>query len=274
MAVEAPRPDKRRVMRVQDRRSRSGSRRRGTCSGSSAGTRRAIRTGWDIRHGAGSRPTAGHQNRSALNRNSACSKSWTSGSSSASIEQRREVGPPHHRGEDHPGDDREGEHAQRRREWRTGRIQRCAVAGATQAQQQGDRRGQGDQRRRDEHQQDVLDHVQREERRVVGLDAGASARTRGPASRRGTRPSGAAGRGGRMRRVDPADGHSHQTTDDEDGEGRERRSNVQPKSRLAALGGSVGTGPWAGAGPASASASASPTRDAPTGHARADQPSD
>ena len=41
------------------------------------------RPGWGIRHGAGSRPTAGHQNSSAVTRNRTCSRSWSHGFSSA-----------------------------------------------------------------------------------------------------------------------------------------------------------------------------------------------
>ena len=51
---------------------------------------------------------------------------------------------------------------------------------------------QGDQRRRDEGQQDVLDHVDREQRRVVAARSRTGARTRSRTARRGT-PASATG---------------------------------------------------------------------------------
>ena len=57
------------------------------------------------------------------------------------------------------------------REWRTGSIDRWRVAGR-EPQDQGHRPGQRDQRRRDQGQQHVLDHVDREQRRVVPVDPG------------------------------------------------------------------------------------------------------
>ena len=56
------------------------------------------------------------------------------------------------------------------REWRTGRIQRCAGLRPSDAQEQRDRRAEREQRRRDQRQQDVLDHVDAEQGRVVALD--------------------------------------------------------------------------------------------------------
>ena len=53
-----------------------------------------------------------------------------------------------------------------------------------------DRRGERDQRRRDQHQQDVLDHVDREQRRVVAVDPGQEGeRDRGQPGEERDRPA-------------------------------------------------------------------------------------
>ena len=163
-----------------------------------------IRAGWAIRHGAGSWATAGHQNRSAAPRNRACSRSWTSGSSSAASNSGEKwlahITPAK------TTQATTGKASTRMtREWRTGRIQRRRASGRRDAQEQRDRSGQGDERGGDQHQQDVLDHVDGEQRRVVALDAREQRERDGqhPQAERDRPP--ARDRVRRMRPVDPAD---------------------------------------------------------------------
>ena len=56
------------------------------------------------------------------------------------------------------------------REWSTGRIQRLRVSGELRLEEERDRAGEQEQRRRDEGEDQVLDHVDAEQRRVVALD--------------------------------------------------------------------------------------------------------
>ena len=123
-----------------------------------------------MRHGAGSRATAGHQKSSPAPRNSACSRSWISGSSSAASNS-GEKWLPHITAANTTQATTGKARTRMTRPWRTGRIQRRRVAGDADPQHQGDRRGQRDERRGDQRQQHVLDHVDREQGRVVAVDA-------------------------------------------------------------------------------------------------------
>ena len=87
----------------------------------------SARSGCGIRHGAGSRATAGHQNRSALPRNSRCSRSWTSGSSSAASNS-GEKWLPHITAAKITQATTGKARTRTTREWRTGRIQRPRVS--------------------------------------------------------------------------------------------------------------------------------------------------
>jgi hypothetical protein len=69
------------------------------------------RPGWGIRHGAGSRAMAGHQNSSAVRDEQDVLQVVQPGVLERRVEQRREVGAPHHPGEQQPGDDRVGQPA-------------------------------------------------------------------------------------------------------------------------------------------------------------------
>ena len=145
------------------------------------------------------------------------------------VEQRREMDRPHHRREHDPGRDRVAEEPH---DPRVEDRQDPAVARRRRAQPQdeGDRRGQRQQRRGDQHQQHVLDHVDREQRRVVAADPRQEGERQGQDARRGTRSSGGAGPGSpggprSTRRT----AHSHQTVT----AARPRvgsGSNVQPSS--------------------------------------------
>ena len=137
------------------------------------------------------------------------------------VEQRREVGRPHDGGEGDPGDDRERGHAHR--------PANAGPAGSSggacrsrQPKEQRDRRGQGEERGRHEGQQDVLDHVDREQRRVVALDAGQQReRDRGHAEPERHGPP--SGHGiARVRRVHPAHRPAPPHDGDEDAERRQR----------------------------------------------------
>ena len=151
-----------------------------------------------IRHGDGSGPTTGHQNRSAEPRNSACSRRWIHSFSSASVEQRREVARPHDDREQEPRDDREREEphdprVEHRQDPATAGLRRRrrsrSVIGPAYEQEQ----------RRHEGQQQVLDHVDREQRRVVALDPRVERDQDAPAPRASTTPSARAWH--RVRRV-------------------------------------------------------------------------
>ena len=144
------------------------------------------------------------------------------------------------------------------RECRTGRIQRRRVAGEATRRTRVIGADQGDERRGHHRQQQVLDHVHREQRRVVAVDAGqqgegergqAGGERHGPASRHGI---------GRMRGVrrdgPPTTTRRAATAMPSVGSG----SNVQPSSSVAADGGSAGTGPWAATDGRGSRASRSP----------------
>ena len=94
------------------------------------------------------------------------------------VEQRREVAGPHdgreQRSTTTTGNDRRRTTA----EWSTGRIQRRRDLGRRGLEEQGDRSREQQERRPDERQQQVLDHVHREQRRVVGGEPGVDARYR------------------------------------------------------------------------------------------------
>ena len=99
-------------------------------------------------------------------------------------------------------------------------------------QQLGHRRGQGEERRRDEHQQQVLDHVHREQRRVVALDARSGART-GPRAARHARDRRRRGTGWLgMRPVDAA-GRPRTTAAGRRAGSQASGSNDQPNAKLA-----------------------------------------
>ena len=71
----------------------------------------SARAGCDIRHGAGSSATAGHQNSRAVARNSSVLDVVDQRVLERRVEQRREVADPHDRGEEQPGHDRERQDA-------------------------------------------------------------------------------------------------------------------------------------------------------------------
>ncbi len=85
------------------------------------------------------------------------------------IEDRREVGAPHREGEQQPRHDRE-RHDPDRQRVEDRQDQPLARFRACESEQEGDRRAEREQRRRDQGQQDVLDHVEAEQCRVVALD--------------------------------------------------------------------------------------------------------
>ena len=126
-------------------------------------------------------------------------------------------------------------------------------------QEQRDRRAERDQRRRDEHQQQVLDHVDREERRVVALDArhqgerdGRSPPRNATVRRRGTGLR-------RMGRVDPPDQPSQPTRRRRRARGRRRLERPAEEQVRRASGGSAGAGPWAQRPEPASAAAARPT---------------
>ena len=138
-------------------------------------------------------------------RNSTCSRSWTSRVLERRVEQRREVGPPHDAGE---------ERARRRPGWRDARSD--AASGGPAGSSAGGRRGEATRRSSvigaaramsgaaTSDQQDVLDHVDREQRRVVALDPGQQReRDRGQPAEERDGPARAA-RGRRVGGVRPA----------------------------------------------------------------------
>ena len=118
--------------------------------------------------GRGRAPTTGHQNSSAAPRNRACSRTWISRVLERRVEQRARSGDPHDDREQQPRDDRVSTSTRTGREWRTGRIHRRRASGDDDAQQQRDRRARAAAAARRPWQQQVLDHVDREQRRVVG----------------------------------------------------------------------------------------------------------
>ena len=120
-----------------------------------------------------------------------------------------------------------------------------------------DRGAEHDQRRRDERQQQVLDHVDREQGRVVRVDARHEGNRDGAdPEEEADRPPPRHGIGG----VGPIDltDEPTQTTAAATSARKTAGSIVQPKSRFATDGGSAGTGPWAIATPDAASAASAP----------------
>ena len=190
-------------------------------------------------------PTAGHQNSSAVTRNRTCSRSWSHGFSSAASKS-GEKWVPHMTaanssqattGWDEPAD-------RPRVEDRQEAAPPDVGPGDAQERASPARR-QGDQRRRDEDQQEVLDHVDREQRRVVAGRSRTGARTRSRTARRGTPASATAARGwpgGPRSRAGPP--RASATAEPTSGS-RISGSNDQPNRMLATVGGSAGTGPWA-----------------------------
>ena len=137
------------------------------------------------------------------------------------VEQRREVDRPHHRREHDPRRDRVAEEPH---DPRMEDRQDPAVAGRRRAQPQdeGDRRGQRQQRRRDQHQQHVLDHVDREQRGVVAADPGQEGEGQGQdAGEERDRPA-ARDRVRRVDRVDPPDRPQPPDGHGDQAEGRQR----------------------------------------------------
>ncbi len=158
------------------------------------------------------------------------------------IEQRREMGRPHDPGEDQPRHDRVGEHPERPR--MEDREQPApADPRRRHAECQRDRRPQRDERRGDQREQDVLDHVDREEGGVVALDPGLERdRDRGQAAEEGDRPD-ARHPVRRMRGVDPADGDDPRERHDRQGQGDRRIERPAEDEGCASVGGSAGTNP-------------------------------
>ena len=137
------------------------------------------------------------------------------------VEQRREVTDPHRGREQEPGDDGEREEAQdagmehRQDPPLPGRWRRD-----TQHQRHGC--GQRDQRCGNQRQQDVLDHVDREQSRVVLVDPGqegegdrehAAGEGHASAAWHGVR---------RVQCIDPPDRPGPPREGDQDGQGRQR----------------------------------------------------
>ena len=123
---------------------------------------------------------------------------------------------------DQPGDDRVRQDAH---DPRVQERQQPAPArlGRTHPQEQRHRRRQGQQRRRDEDQQDVLDHVDREQGRVVAVDPRHQRERRSRPSRPGRTTSAGAARGfaGWAAFTRPT-AQNHQSSGDHDGQRRER----------------------------------------------------
>ena len=150
-----------------------------------------------------------------------CSRSWINGSSRDALKSGEKWRRPHHHREHHPGHDRVRQEPHDARVEERDEPATARLAGA-QAQDEGDRRGQCQERRGNEHQQDVLDHVDREEARVIALDARDQCeRQREHPGQEGDRsPS----RDGvvRVDRIDPADRPQPPDHGRPDGEGRDR----------------------------------------------------
>ncbi len=121
------------------------------------------------------------------------------------VEERREVGPPHDAREEEPGDERMAEESHDARV-EDGQDPFPPDLRRRDAQHQGDRRGENDGWRRKEDQDHVLDHVDREQGRVVALDARLERdRDRRESQQEEDRP--VPGHGARrVRGVDPPDG--------------------------------------------------------------------
>ena len=171
-----------------------------------------------------------------------CSRSWTSGSSRAASNSGEKWRRPHDDREDEPGDDRECAARRTTRECRTGRISVAPRLGEATRRSSVIGAAERDERRRDEHQQEVLDHVDREQGRVVAVDPDSSAKASAsmPAEERHGPPP--RHRVGGVGRVDPADGpeppDQARRTMPSVGSG----SNVQPRERGRDVGGSAGAG--------------------------------
>ena len=197
-------------------------------------------------HGDGSGPTTGHQNSSAAARNRACSSRWTHGFSRARSNSGEkwlahmtagEQRPTTTTGNDSRPDDPRVEHGQDPAPARLGRRR---------LEEQRDRPGEQQERRPDQRQQQVLDHVQREQRRVVGGEPGVErVQDREHADDPVDRPA-ARRSGGRMRPVRPAGRprrHSSSASDrGQPGQRVERPAEQRGSRRRAAPGPSA---PWA-----------------------------
>ena len=137
------------------------------------------------------------------------------------VEERREMAHPHDRSEGQPGDHREREHA-RHACVQDGQDPATTGAWICHPEEQGDRRGERDERCCHQREQDVLDHVDGKQRRVVGIDAGQQ-RDGDGAHAEAERDRPTAGHGiGWMTGIDPADGPPPGTEGDRDAEGRQR----------------------------------------------------
>ncbi len=137
------------------------------------------------------------------------------------VEQRREVDRPHHRGEHQPrrhgvGHDPDDPRMQHRQEPAMARLR------GAQAEDQRDRCRQREQRGGDQHQQHVLDHVDREQRGVVAGDPRHQGeRQRGhPAEERDRPPTRDGVRG--VDGVDPPDRPQPPADGDRDAQRRQR----------------------------------------------------
>ena len=148
----------------------------------------------------------------------------------------------------------------------TGRIQRWRTSGDGGAQELGDRRAERDQRRGDEHQQQVLDHVDREERRVVALDArhqGDGDRGEAAEERRGRGRSGHGCPGAAARPGGPARASRRRATraaSDDQPARTSSRGGASARSAAPTGTGAVGRDRPAPPGPAAAEPSASAGR--------------
>ena len=157
---------------------------RGTCSGASAGRCRGSGPGSGIRHGPGRRrrpatrtaaPTPRYSRRAPAG-GPAGSRATTSNSGE---KWRPPHAPPRTRARSTTGKRR----SPRTREWSTGRIQRRRISGGATRRSRVIGAPSSEQRRGHERQQQVLDHVDREQRRVVALDPATGARPRSRAGR-------------------------------------------------------------------------------------------
>lgn len=174
---------------------------------------------------------------------------------------------PHDARENSSHDTTGKEISRRTREWSSGRIQAPADVGGGGAEEHGDRPRGEERGRGDEREEHVLDHVDPEQRRVMPLDAQSSANSTAstPSARPADRERGT-GFAGWARFTDLTP--SHHSTSATIAGSQTRGSPDQPRSRLAASGGTSGTvPPWARATGASAGAraAAAPSRRAAAG---------
>ncbi len=195
---------------------RRGARPPGTCSAASGGRR----TG----HGPGGASATGQDpgrppatRRAARSRGTARARGHGATGPPARHRTAVRSGGPHDAREQDPGHDREREHAD---DPRMEHGQDPALAGRRRGhpEDERDRRGERDERRRDHGEQHVLDHVHREEDRVVAVDPGQQRDgDRGHAQAEGRRPSPRHGVGW-MRRVHRSDRPPPPAHRDDDGE--------------------------------------------------------